>query len=58
MAAFDELFAGLVARLNELYAGYTDEQLALILDFLRRSARLQREATAEVTRAGARKDAR
>ena len=51
VAAFDKLFAGLVARLNELYAGYTDEQLTLILDFLRRSARAQREATAELSRA-------
>ena len=27
VGAFDELFTGLVTRLNKLYAGYTDEQL-------------------------------
>jgi DNA-binding MarR family transcriptional regulator len=57
VGAFDELFTGLVTRLNELYAGYTDEQLALILDFLRRAARAQREATAELSRAEPGEDA-
>ena len=49
IAGFAGLFADFVARLDELYAGYDDDQLALILDFLRRSAEVQREATARLT---------
>ncbi|KWX02403.1 Transcriptional regulatory protein [Carbonactinospora thermoautotrophica] len=49
IAGFGALFEGLVRRLNDLYASYTDDQLELILDFLRRSASIQRDATAELT---------
>lgn len=44
-----ELFADFVAGLDELYAGYRDDELAVILDFLRRSAAIQREATTRLT---------
>ncbi|MET8339398.1 MarR family transcriptional regulator [Streptosporangium canum] len=46
IAGFGALFEDLVRGLEELYATYTDEQLELILDFLRRSAEVQRAATA------------
>jgi DNA-binding MarR family transcriptional regulator len=46
VASFGALFAGFVAGLDALYAGYTDDELALILDFLQRSARIQHDATA------------
>ncbi|MEH1126989.1 MarR family winged helix-turn-helix transcriptional regulator [Micromonospora sp. CPCC 206061] len=49
VASFGTLFATFVAGLEALYASYTDEQLAVILDFLRRSAAIQREATGELT---------
>ncbi|MBP2320380.1 DNA-binding MarR family transcriptional regulator [Kibdelosporangium banguiense] len=49
VASFGVLFNTFVAGLEALYAGYTDEQLALILDFLRRSAAVQRDATGELT---------
>jgi hypothetical protein len=39
-----------VRSLEELYAGYTDEQLELILHFLTEVARRQRQATADLTR--------
>jgi DNA-binding MarR family transcriptional regulator len=48
VASFGALFATFVAGLEALYAGYSDEQLEVILDFLRRSAAIQREATGEV----------
>ncbi|MFI7639757.1 MarR family winged helix-turn-helix transcriptional regulator [Nonomuraea sp. NPDC049400] len=43
------LFESFVRGLNELYAGYSVEQLEVILDFLRRSAAIQQEATALLT---------
>jgi DNA-binding MarR family transcriptional regulator len=43
------LFADWVGSLQELYAGYTDEQLEVILHFLDEAARRQREATARLT---------
>ncbi|MER5422690.1 MarR family winged helix-turn-helix transcriptional regulator [Streptosporangium roseum] len=46
IAGFGALFEDLVRGLEGLYATYTDEQLELILDFLRRSAEVQRAATA------------
>ncbi|WP_330230462.1 MarR family transcriptional regulator [Nocardia sp. NBC_00508] len=48
IAGFGRLFEGLVAGLTELYAGYSDEQLELILDFLRNATRIQRAATADL----------
>jgi DNA-binding MarR family transcriptional regulator len=45
------LFTGLMRGLDELYAGYTDDELATILDFMRRSADMQREATLDVSEA-------
>jgi DNA-binding MarR family transcriptional regulator len=49
-AAMAPLFADWVGSLHELYAGYTDEQLELILHFLTEVARRQREATSRLTR--------
>ena len=43
------LFADWVGSLRELYTGYTDEQLEVILHFLNEAARRQREATARLT---------
>ena len=48
-AAMAPLFADWVGSLQELYAGYTDEQLEVILHFLNEAARRQREATARLT---------
>ncbi|QKW40630.1 MarR family transcriptional regulator [Actinomadura sp. NAK00032] len=47
--AFAELFAGFVRGLDEMYAAYGDDELALILDFLRRVTAVQREATIRLT---------
>ena len=43
------LFGDWVRSLQELYAGYTDEQLEVILHFLTEAARRQQEATARLT---------
>jgi DNA-binding MarR family transcriptional regulator len=43
------LFADWVGSLYELYAGYTDEQLEVILHFLTEAARRQQEATTRLT---------
>ena len=43
------LFANWARSLEELYAGYSDEQLELILHFLTEVARRQREATTRLT---------
>jgi DNA-binding MarR family transcriptional regulator len=43
------LFADWVRSLEELYAGYSDEQLEVILHFLTEAARRQQEATARLT---------
>jgi len=48
-AAMAPLFTDWVGSLQELYAGYSDEQLELILHFLTEVARRQREATARLT---------
>ncbi|MBB6345953.1 MarR family winged helix-turn-helix transcriptional regulator [Nonomuraea muscovyensis] len=49
LAGFAELFEPLVRGLSELYERYTDEELAVILDFLTRATAVQRSATAELT---------
>ena len=43
------LFGDWVRSLQELYAGYTDDQLEVILHFLTEAARRQQEATARLT---------
>jgi hypothetical protein len=43
------LFDDWARSLDELYAGYTDEQLATILDFLEAAAERQRRATGRLT---------
>jgi DNA-binding MarR family transcriptional regulator len=43
------LFADWIRSLEELYAGYSDEQLEVILHFLTEAARRQQEATARLT---------
>ncbi|MFF8844319.1 MarR family winged helix-turn-helix transcriptional regulator [Streptomyces sp. NPDC015127] len=48
-ARFAPLFAAFAAQLGELYENYSDAELAVILDFLHRSARIQREATRALT---------
>ena len=48
-AGMAPLFADWVGSLEELYAGYSDEQLELILHFLTEVARRQREATVRLT---------
>ncbi|MFF7366957.1 MarR family winged helix-turn-helix transcriptional regulator [Streptomyces tricolor] len=42
---FTPLFAPFAARMADLYAEYSDTELTVILDFLHRSAGIQREAT-------------
>jgi len=49
-AAMVPLMADWFGSLEELWAGYSDEQLELILHFLTEVARRQREATARLTR--------
>jgi DNA-binding MarR family transcriptional regulator len=44
-AALTPLFADWTRSLEELWAGYTDEQLELILHFLTEAASRQRQAT-------------
>ncbi|WP_433240227.1 hypothetical protein ACQPYK_34090 [Streptosporangium sp. CA-135522] len=46
IAGFGALSDDFVQRLGELHATHTDEQLHVILDFLRKSAEAYREATA------------
>ncbi|MEU1386811.1 MULTISPECIES: MarR family transcriptional regulator [unclassified Nonomuraea] len=48
LAGFGELFEPFVAAMSGLYDRYTDDELALIVDFLRRSTALQRAATTEL----------
>jgi DNA-binding MarR family transcriptional regulator len=43
------LFADWVRSLQELYAGYSDQELEVILHFLTEAARRQQEATARIT---------
>jgi DNA-binding MarR family transcriptional regulator len=49
-AGMAPLFADWFGSLEELWAGYTDQQLELILHFLTEVARRQQEATARLTR--------
>jgi DNA-binding MarR family transcriptional regulator len=49
-ASMAPLFEDWVRSLHELYAGYSDEQLETILDFLVEAARRQQEATTRLTR--------
>jgi DNA-binding MarR family transcriptional regulator len=49
-ASMAPLFADWVRSLEELYAGYTDEELETILRFLTEVARRQRQATIELNR--------
>jgi DNA-binding MarR family transcriptional regulator len=48
-ASMAPLFEDWVGSLHELYAGYTDEQLEVILHFLNEAARRQQEATTKLT---------
>jgi DNA-binding MarR family transcriptional regulator len=48
-ASMAPLFEEWVGSLHELYAGYTDEQLEVILHFLNEAARRQQEATTKLT---------
>ena len=49
MASLAPLFADWFRSLDELWAGYTDEELELILRFLNEVAERQRQATARLT---------
>jgi DNA-binding MarR family transcriptional regulator len=49
MASLGPLFADWVRSLDELWAGYSDEELELILRFLNEAARRQQQATANLT---------
>jgi len=49
-ASMAPLFADWVRSLEELYAGYTDEQLETILHFLTEVARRQRQAAVDLNR--------
>ncbi|MGW0806096.1 MarR family transcriptional regulator [Nonomuraea sp. NPDC002799] len=49
LAGFDELYEPFVTALARLYERYTDEELALILDFLDHATSLQRAATVALT---------
>jgi DNA-binding MarR family transcriptional regulator len=49
MASLGPLFADWFRSLDELWAGYSDEQLELILHFLNEAARRQQQATANLT---------
>lgn len=49
MASLAPLFADWFHSLDELWAGYTDEELELILRFLNEAAERQRQATARLT---------
>jgi DNA-binding MarR family transcriptional regulator len=49
-ASMAPLFADWVRSLEELFAGYSDEQLETILDFLTEAARRQRQAAIDLNR--------
>jgi DNA-binding MarR family transcriptional regulator len=51
LAHLGELFVDWAGALDELYAGYTDEQLTTILHFMTQGAALQRQATTRLTEA-------
>jgi DNA-binding MarR family transcriptional regulator len=48
-ASVAPLFADWARSLQEMYAGYTDQQLELILHFLTEAARRQQQATSKLT---------
>jgi DNA-binding MarR family transcriptional regulator len=48
VAGMYPLFAGLMARLGELYEEYTGDELAVIADFMSKAASRQRDATREL----------
>jgi DNA-binding MarR family transcriptional regulator len=48
LAGLADMIADWAAALDDLYAGYTDDQLETILHFLVHAAELQREATANL----------
>jgi DNA-binding MarR family transcriptional regulator len=48
LAPLSSLFADWAARLDELYATYSDRELETILDFLTAATQLQRDATARL----------
>jgi DNA-binding MarR family transcriptional regulator len=50
LAPLAQLFADWAERLAELYSGYSDAELEVILAFMQRATELQREATAKLTR--------
>lgn len=50
MAAFTPLYAAWVAELQDLYAGYRDDQLETIAHFLREAARRQHEVATALVR--------
>jgi DNA-binding MarR family transcriptional regulator len=52
LANLGHLFVDWASALDELYAGYSDEQLATILHFMTQGAALQRQATIRLTEAG------
>lgn len=49
VAGVAELFAGLTAGLDALYADYSTQELALITDWLTRATEVQSQATRELT---------
>jgi DNA-binding MarR family transcriptional regulator len=49
LAPLSALFADWAHKLDELYAGYSDRELATILHFLQTATELQREATARLS---------
>jgi DNA-binding MarR family transcriptional regulator len=49
MAEFAPLFTDFVVSLNELSERYTDQELAVIVDFMTEAAARQRQATAKLT---------
>jgi DNA-binding MarR family transcriptional regulator len=49
LAPLATLFADWARELDELYAGYSDRELEIILHFLKTATELQREATMKLT---------
>lgn len=52
VAEFAALFTDLVRGLDEMYAAYSDDELEVILDFLRRVTVVQRDAAARLNEEG------
>jgi DNA-binding MarR family transcriptional regulator len=53
IGSFANLFSGVANQFGALHARYSDDDLALILDYLRNSVRILTEATAGVTKSAA-----